>query len=305
VARGITENEVHDAADALVEAGERPTVERVRAHLGTGSPNTVTRYLDTWWGGLGQRLQRQRVAFALPAAPEEVALLAAQWWDAALKAALDHAQQALSDAQLAVAADRANLQANERASQATISELEASCAQALSGRRLADQRLADLQLLCDHQQAQLSDLSAQRDASVAARQRAEGELEAQVSIIRAREVEHAAERQRSAEHLRAAEDRAHAEVDRARQEAQGLRKQLDATKQASLARDDAHTALETALRDALVKAQRDAAVAEARADALALQRASASSRRPKTDPKPKSPGRAVDRAPRRKSKAPK
>ena len=41
MARGITEEDVHSAADALVCAGERPTVERIRAHLGTGSPNTV------------------------------------------------------------------------------------------------------------------------------------------------------------------------------------------------------------------------------------------------------------------------
>ena len=36
MARGITEHDVHTAADALVAAGERPTVDRIRAHLGTG-----------------------------------------------------------------------------------------------------------------------------------------------------------------------------------------------------------------------------------------------------------------------------
>ena len=43
MARGITESDVHTAADEIVAAGDRPTVERIRAHLGTGSPNTVTR----------------------------------------------------------------------------------------------------------------------------------------------------------------------------------------------------------------------------------------------------------------------
>lgn len=57
MARGITELDVHGAADALVAKGERPTVERVRAHLGTGSPNTVTRCLETWWQSPGSRLQ--------------------------------------------------------------------------------------------------------------------------------------------------------------------------------------------------------------------------------------------------------
>ena len=44
MARGITEIDVHNAADALVAGGERPTVERIRGYLGTGSPNTVTRW---------------------------------------------------------------------------------------------------------------------------------------------------------------------------------------------------------------------------------------------------------------------
>lgn len=39
MARGITENDVHTAADELVAAGERPTVDRIRSHLGTGSPS--------------------------------------------------------------------------------------------------------------------------------------------------------------------------------------------------------------------------------------------------------------------------
>jgi len=45
--RGITETDVHTATDVLVAASDRPTVERVRAHLGTGSPSTVTRWLET------------------------------------------------------------------------------------------------------------------------------------------------------------------------------------------------------------------------------------------------------------------
>ncbi len=48
MAKGITQEQVSAAADALVTAGERPTVEKIRAQLGTGSPNTVTRMLDTW-----------------------------------------------------------------------------------------------------------------------------------------------------------------------------------------------------------------------------------------------------------------
>ncbi len=56
MAKGITQDQVDTAADALVTSGERPTVERIRAFLGTGSPNTVTRMLEGWWQSLGRRL---------------------------------------------------------------------------------------------------------------------------------------------------------------------------------------------------------------------------------------------------------
>lgn len=87
MARGITENDVHEAADALVSAGERPTVECIRAHPGTGSPNTVTRHLDSWWGGLGARLHARRGSAAVPDAPAEVTDLASRFWETALSSA--------------------------------------------------------------------------------------------------------------------------------------------------------------------------------------------------------------------------
>ena len=84
MARGITESDVHIAADELVALGERPTIERIRAHLGTGSPNTVMRWLDTWWQGLGQRLEVHHARLSVPAAPDALAALAGDWWALAL-----------------------------------------------------------------------------------------------------------------------------------------------------------------------------------------------------------------------------
>ncbi|TLY49659.1 MAG: hypothetical protein E6K53_12920 [Gammaproteobacteria bacterium] len=46
MARGITQDRVNQAADALLARGERPTIEKVRAELGTGSPNTLLRLLE-------------------------------------------------------------------------------------------------------------------------------------------------------------------------------------------------------------------------------------------------------------------
>lgn len=66
MARGITEADVLEAADALLARGERPTIERVRQELGRGSPNTVNRHLDAWWSSLAQRV-KGRSGSTLPA----------------------------------------------------------------------------------------------------------------------------------------------------------------------------------------------------------------------------------------------
>ncbi len=54
--RGITDQDVFEAADALLARRERPTIERVRQELGRGSPNTINPHLDTWWAALGKRV---------------------------------------------------------------------------------------------------------------------------------------------------------------------------------------------------------------------------------------------------------
>lgn len=47
MAKGISELDAHQAADDIVATDECPTVERIRAYLGAGPPNTVTRWLET------------------------------------------------------------------------------------------------------------------------------------------------------------------------------------------------------------------------------------------------------------------
>ena len=45
---GITYEQVAAAADALVGAGQHPSIQAVRERIGTGSPNTVHRHLAAW-----------------------------------------------------------------------------------------------------------------------------------------------------------------------------------------------------------------------------------------------------------------
>lgn len=112
MARGITESDVHTAADELVAKGERPTVERIRAHLGTGSPNTVTRWLETWWIRLGTRLQPRRPDFE--DAPAVLAELAGQWWELALTHAREAALREFAETERSLATQREALDARSR-----------------------------------------------------------------------------------------------------------------------------------------------------------------------------------------------
>lgn len=61
---GITYDEVIAAIDAILASGEEPTIQRVRDHLGTGSPNTIHRHLTAW---RQSRPVEQRKAPELPA----------------------------------------------------------------------------------------------------------------------------------------------------------------------------------------------------------------------------------------------
>jgi hypothetical protein len=92
--RGVTAGDVAQAADALLRSKERPTVERIRARLGSGSPNTIGPMLDEWWGRLAGRLDNGPAAFHR--LPESVAHIAEALWLQALEEGRIRAQQELS-----------------------------------------------------------------------------------------------------------------------------------------------------------------------------------------------------------------
>jgi hypothetical protein len=75
--RGITEDDVWKACDALLLEGARPTIERVRLKCGRGSPNTVSPMLETWFKHLGTRITDPG-AFAAPVGQPDVVRQAAQ-----------------------------------------------------------------------------------------------------------------------------------------------------------------------------------------------------------------------------------
>ncbi|HEV7270604.1 DNA-binding protein [Pseudoxanthomonas sp.] len=265
MARGITESDVHTAADELVAAGERPTVDRIRAHLGTGSPNTVTRWLETWWRGLAPRLHSAQQA--IPELPAPVSRLAQQLWEQAVGIARTDAEQAMAQDRLQLDAQRRDLESREGERQAQLRNAADAADQASQALAATQQRLADLQRANNLQQEQIRDLSGQRASLEARSARLEADLYAAQQRATQREESLIAERDAQAQHLRALEDRAHGEIDRARQEAKDVRSQLASLQRTSETlrqqREDAQAAT--------AAAQREAGVQRGRADALAHQ----------------------------------
>lgn len=256
MARGITQDQVNAASDALVAAGDRPTVEKVRAALGTGSPNTVTRMLDTWRGGLAERLQN---VLNLPELPPEAGQAMTALW----QLAVDHAERLL---QARIATERAALAANEaRLAEertrwaATLAEAETTVAQARTRQELAEHACANLDDQLRDSHALREDLVQQRDRLQTLADRQTGELEALQIERSARLAAADQERERAATHIRAIEDRAHQEVDRARQETQQWQQRLEAAERSH--RDAIRTLevrSETSLKH-LQKAEKEAA----------------------------------------------
>jgi hypothetical protein len=81
--RGVSQSDVSHAADYLLRSGERPTIEKIRAKLGRGSPNTVNPMLDAWWKSLSARLDSGPAAFHR--IPEAIAQITEALWIQALE----------------------------------------------------------------------------------------------------------------------------------------------------------------------------------------------------------------------------
>lgn len=271
MARGITESDVHGAADELVAKGERPTVERIRLHLGTGSPNTVTRWLETWWQGLGPRLRNHAECLAIPEAPEAVRDLAGQWWSLALVNARDLADLALADDRTKLEADRADLARSSAALDARSRGIEEQLGIARHAQQVALAQTGELQRLVSQLQRQLAETSLQRDTALSQADQAReagSQLQRQIDQQLASSQ---AERAQLMEHARAVENRSHQEVDRSRQEIKELRALLIATSKESARQEkEAATNAQRAGRE-LSRAVQDASAQRARADALETQ----------------------------------
>jgi DNA repair exonuclease SbcCD ATPase subunit len=232
--RGIQESDVWAAADALLAEGQKPTIEKVRQHMGRGSPNTVAPMLDGWFSTLGARLGlNQQTQDLRNAVPTQVLEAAQALWGNALQHAQAAAEQALEAKEQAAAAVQAQLEAQ----QAKLQQREESLLQQKSAMdaalALAQAQREDLSRRLDEMQQQLSDraqtLEKQRQENLEQRKTQEALREKH-----SRELESAGqERHRLVEQFAGNERRMLADLDRSRQETEKLKKlQIDAERQA-------------------------------------------------------------------------
>ncbi|MEG1102441.1 MAG: DNA-binding protein [Comamonas sp.] len=240
--RGIQEADVWAAADALLAEGQKPTIEKVRMHMGRGSPNTVAPMLDAWFSTLGARLGlNQQTQTLRNSVPDEVLEAAQSLWASALQHAQEVAEQSLQEREQAAA----NAQAKLELLQAKLQQREEGLLQQKSAMdaalALAHAQREDLSRRLDEMQQQLTERDQwleklrqesqeQRKAQEALRDQHSRELDAAMQ-----------ERQRLAEQFAGNERRMLADLDRSRQETEKAKKlQIDAERSAAARYEDLH-----------------------------------------------------------------
>ncbi|KMM77958.1 DNA-binding protein [Pseudomonas deceptionensis] len=264
MAVGVPENEVFAAADAVLARGERPTVERVRLELGRGSPARVGGLLDQWWASLAERLSSET---RLPTLPAGVSQAFVAVWQQAIHLAQAVAEQGLSEQRQVVTAERERVAVVEDQARqdAALARQHAMVAQA--AQQVSETRLADLEALLEQRATQILDLQQQRDSLL--RERGDGQQHSQTLHQELNDLRRKAEQERVAQeiYVRGVEDRAHREVDRAREESKHMTAQV---KEAGYQLEHLQQRLEGA-QDALGQALQNAAAQLARGDTLEQQ----------------------------------
>ncbi|NUT76814.1 plasmid replication region [Pseudomonas sp. C1C7] len=261
---GVPEHEVFAAADAVLARGERPTVERVRQELGRGSPARVGSLLDDWWKHLAARMKGET---RLPELPGQVAQAFVTIWQQAINLALGVAEQTLDEQRRVLDTERDRIASVEDQAQKDSAKFRQHAAEAVAGRQLVETRLADLELLLEQRQTQIDDLHQQRDSLQRQRDEAQKQSHQLQQDLQALQQKAEQERATQETYVRGVEDRAHREVDRAREETKdGARKNKELVQQL----DQLQLRLNTKLEE-LTQAQQQAAVQQARADTLDSQ----------------------------------
>jgi chromosome segregation ATPase len=268
MAVGVPEADVFAAADRVLARGERPTVERVRVELGRGSPARVGQLLETWWDVLAKRLAGET---RLPELPTRAATAFTELWRVAMEEARAIAQAETADERASVQAERATFEVERDAWEHRLASAEQARAEADAERHKAVGRLDDSQRLVAQLERQAADAAERLKSLELQVQTLETDRRDLHTRLTAQEAAAAQERESAAVHLRNVEDRSHAEVDRARQEAKTMRVDLERAEHAhqQALREGQHR--ESELRERLGHQERSAGEHAARCKALEEQ----------------------------------
>ena len=169
MARGVQQEDVSLAADAVLKSGARPTVERVRKQMGRGSPNTVGPLLDIWFSQLGTRLGENPALLPSPSPAADVPLAVINAsklvWTTARTEAQREAAGAVAGDRQALATEREDLEQERSAFHASREAMEENI-------RLAQGQAADLRRQVDD----LAERGRNADDQVAGRARSEASV---------------------------------------------------------------------------------------------------------------------------------
>ncbi|WP_448097658.1 DNA-binding protein [Luteibacter yeojuensis] len=270
---GITQDQVNAAADAILSAGENPTVEKIRASLGTGSPNTVTRMLDAWRNRLGERFREMST---LPDVPGSVGQAMVELWRLAVEHANREAAANLKNEGTALESARAELVREIERWETRLQAADAETIQAKAALELAERARQTLDSQLEDNQALRADLVKQRDRLQAIGDHQASEIKELRELLDERDGELRRDREQKETYIRNVEDRAHQEIDRARLDARQWQHRFETLERA---RQSALVTVQTErdlLRDQLRKADNE--VARFKGIASALEKALAKGR---------------------------
>lgn len=257
MASGVPEQQVFDAADAVLARGERPTVERVRLEMGRGSPARVGELLDIWWKRLAERL---RAETRLPGLPTEVAHAFVDIWKQATLMAEAVVEQGISVQRTVLAEERERVAGLEEQARKDVAFARAQTSEAQAARLAAETRLKDMQSLLDQRNADLDDMREQRT-----------EYRAKLAVSEQKLIDAATQaettRTEQERYTRDVEDRSHREVDRAREEIKTVSAQLQET----LGKLQSTQKTLQECQSALASTREQSAAAQARGDTLEQQ----------------------------------
>lgn len=296
--RGVQIEDVWSAADLVLHAGQRPTIERVRAQLGRGSPNTVAPMLDAWFASLGKRLSGTDKS--LPSTldqdgeelPASVLRAAHVFWGRARSSAAAVEQQAVQEVREALEIKTREIQDAQESLQEERRQLDLRTEAVTATLEAKDQQIASLLSQLREVQQALSDSRHELTSLKAHTEQLRGALDTTRLRIDDLTEQHRKDRQQVEDRSVAQEHRLLEELDRTRQELKRAKlavsdekRRLDTTQanftekvEALKLRVDQEVAHRTQLELELMAAQATVQATESRAENLqqlaAKQRAS-------------------------------